>query len=43
MPTRNEVFAAIDTERAYQDSLWPQDGRPEAPNPLSIGEFCPAA
>lgn len=22
MPTRNEVFAAINSEREYQDSLW---------------------
>lgn len=37
--SRKEVYAAIDTERKYQDSLWPQDGRPDAPNPLTIGEF----
>jgi hypothetical protein len=36
---RNEVYAAIDTERAYQNNLWPQDNRPGVPNPLTIGEF----
>lgn len=39
MSTRQDVYDAIDTERAYQDSLWPQDGSPGAPNPLTIGEF----
>jgi hypothetical protein len=39
MVDRSEVYAAIDSERDYQDSLWPQDSRPGAPNPLSIGEF----
>jgi len=40
MPTpRSEVYAAIDGERSYQDGLWPQDGTPDAPNPLTIGEF----
>ena len=39
MTPREDVYAAIDTERDYQDAKWPQDGRPEAPNPLSVGEF----
>jgi hypothetical protein len=30
------AFDAINSERAYQNHRWPQDGRP---NPLSIGEF----
>lgn len=34
---RADVYAAIDTERAYQDSLWP--GHVEPSNPLTIGEF----
>ncbi len=38
MPDRKEVYAAIDSERDYQDSKWPQDGSPGFPNPLSIGE-----
>jgi hypothetical protein len=33
MPTRAEVYAAIDSERTYQDALWPQD------DPQTIGEF----
>lgn len=45
--SRAAVYAAIDTERAYQDSLWPQrivieqgEGLDtEAPNALSLGEF----
>ena len=36
---RTEVYAAIDTERAYQDARWPQNGQPGFPNPLTIGEF----
>lgn len=35
--TRAEVYAAIDSERAYQDSMWPEDA-PADPRPLSIGE-----
>jgi len=36
--TRQEVYAAIDTERAYQDGLWP--GRQAGgPNELTVGEF----
>lgn len=38
MTTRQNVYAAIDSERDYQDSKWPQDGSPGFPNPLSIGE-----
>ena len=37
--SRAEVYAAIEGERAYQDFLWPQDGQPGFPNPLTIGEF----
>jgi hypothetical protein len=41
--TRKEVYAAIDSERDYQDSKWPQaewDGSGiKPPNPLTIGEF----
>lgn len=34
---RADVYAAIDSERAYQDKLWPQD---EGDQPrLSVGEF----
>jgi hypothetical protein len=36
MTTREEVYAAIDSERAYQDGLWPVD--PNNPR-LLIGEF----
>lgn len=40
---REEVYKAIDSERAYQNSQWPNaqwDGNGEVPaNPLSIGEF----
>lgn len=40
---RNEVYKAIDSERAYQDGQWPQgewDGTGQQPsNPLTIGEF----
>lgn len=32
--TRAEVYAAIDSERAYQDSTWPEGD----PRPLSTGE-----
>jgi hypothetical protein len=36
--TRQEVYAAIDQERAFQDTLWP--GREcGTSNPLKIGEF----
>jgi hypothetical protein len=37
MPTREEVYKAIDSERNYQDSLWSTDGG--FSNPLLIGEF----
>lgn len=37
--TRKEVYRVIDSEREYQDSLWPQDGRKGSPNPLTVGEF----
>ena len=33
---REEAYAAIDTERDYQDNLWGDDGNP---NPLTVGEF----
>jgi hypothetical protein len=36
--TRAEVYAAIDTERDYQDRFWPQDGQQEYPTPLRLGE-----
>jgi hypothetical protein len=36
---RSAVYAAIDTERDYQDARWPQQNAPDAPNPLTIGEF----
>jgi hypothetical protein len=36
---REQVYAALDSERDYQDANWPQDGRDGAPNPLTIGEF----
>ncbi len=37
MPTRAEVYEAIDTEREYQLSFWPGiDG--DSDNPHSIGE-----
>lgn len=38
---RAEVYAAIDTERDYQDRLWPDPERPGSGeyNPLTIGEF----
>lgn len=38
MTTRQEVFAAIDGERAYQDGQWPENA-PSDPRPLSIGEY----
>lgn len=36
---RSEVYAAIDTERAYQDRLWPAPEVGGIPNPMTIGEF----
>lgn len=39
--TRSEVYAAIDSERKYQDWLWPNTEYASAgeSNPLTIGEF----
>lgn len=41
--SRQEVYAAIDTERAYQDKQWPSaewsGDNNVSPNALSIGEF----
>jgi len=39
MTNREEVFRAIDSERAYQDSLWSNPDGSETPNPLEVGEF----
>lgn len=39
MVSRSEVYAAIDSEREYQDRLWPEHGGASNPNPLTIGEF----
>jgi hypothetical protein len=36
---RREVYAAIDTERDYQDRRWPSPFILGVPNPMSIGEF----
>ncbi len=37
---RAEVYAAIDTEREYQDAVWGNAERGDLPaNPLTIGEF----
>lgn len=36
--SRCEVYAAVDSERDYQDRQWPQDSMPGNPNPLTIGE-----
>jgi hypothetical protein len=36
--TREEVYAAIDTEREYQMDVWPEGNLPNADNPLNIGE-----
>lgn len=43
MTPRNEVYAAIDTERDYQDRVWAENNpvnptHPTDPRPLSIGE-----
>ena len=38
MILRSVVYQAIDSERDYQDRLWPQDGSTGFPNPLTIGE-----
>lgn len=35
--TRKEVYAAIDSEREYQNVQWSEHGDPT--NPLTIGEF----
>jgi len=39
MTTRQEAYDAIDSERSYQDSIWQDQGHPEQPNPLTVGEF----
>ncbi len=39
MTDRQEVYEAIDSEREYQDSLWPDHGGALTGNPLTIGEF----
>ena len=40
MTTRqSDIYAAIESERAYQDSLWKDVDHPEHSNPLEIGEF----
>jgi len=33
------VYAAIDSERRYQDRVWTESGSAGNPNPLTIGEF----
>lgn len=38
MATRDAVYRAIDSERDYQDNLWPGRGKGE-PNYLTVGEF----
>lgn len=38
-PAREAAYRAFDSERDYQDTFWPQDGRLGVPNPLTIGEF----
>ncbi len=35
--SRQAAYEAIDSERDYQDSLWP--GHTDVANPLTIGEF----
>ena len=37
--TRAEVYAALDSEREYQDQIWPERDIPDQPNNLTIGEF----
>jgi hypothetical protein len=40
MTERAEVYAAIDTERSYQDRKWPMPKHHGGmQNPMSIGEF----
>ena len=36
---RSDIYAAIESERAYQNSLWKDPAHPEHSNPLEIGEF----
>lgn len=36
---RKIVFSAIDSERDYQDSLWPEKHDPSVANQMSIGDF----
>ena len=38
MATREAVYREIDSERDYQDNLWPGRGVGE-PNHLTVGEF----
>jgi hypothetical protein len=38
MATRQEVYAAIDGERDYQDQVWQESGN-NGPNKLSTGDF----
>lgn len=38
MTTRTEVYAAIDTEREYQDHIWPQSEGAELSPPHTVGE-----
>lgn len=35
--TRQEVYAAIDSERDYQDRIW-RNAAGDGPNPLEVGE-----
>ena len=37
--SREQVYAAIDTERDYQDRTWRDQEIPEINNRLTIGEF----
>lgn len=37
MTDRMDVYRAINSEREYQDNLWPDHG--DTSNPLTIGEF----
>ena len=40
MKTRqSDVYAAIESERAYQDSLWKDPENRDSFNPLTVGEF----
>lgn len=39
MTTREEVYAAIDSELDYQASIWKDPENRETSNPLTVGEF----